>query len=126
MGTLSVDIETSKNVQSSASCACGKSELELFSVPPTQTAIDSSQWVDYRSTTTLSDLSLITGSGEEYVDLSETYLQVTGKIVKPEGDDLAQTCGADGTVMGDDADVGPSTCGFVLSSVKLMWVEMSV
>ena len=94
-----------------ASCACGKSELELFSVPPTQTAIESSQWVEYRPITTLSDSSpiefVITGSGEEYVDLSESYLQVTAKILKTNGGDLAQTKGADGTVTGDDADVGP-------------------
>ena len=94
-----------------ASCACGKSELDLFSVPPTQTAIESSQWVEYRPITTLSDSSpiefVITGSGEEYVDLSESYLQVTAKILKPNGGDLVQTKGSDGTVTGDDADVGP-------------------
>ena len=60
-------------------CACGKSELELFSILPTQTAIESSQWVEYRPVTTLSDYShiefVITGSGEEYLDLSKTYLQ---------------------------------------------------
>ena len=94
-----------------ASCACGKSELDLFSVPPTQTAIESSQWVEYRPITTLSDSSpiefVITGSGEEYVDLSESYLQVTAKILKPNGGDLVQTKGSDGMVTGDDADVGP-------------------
>ena len=93
------------------SCVCGKSELELFSVPPTQTAIDSSQWVEYRPITTLSDSSpiefVITGSGEEYVDLSESYLQVTAKILKQDGGDLVQTRGTDGTVSGDDAEVGP-------------------
>ena len=81
-------------------------ELELFSGPPTQTAIESLQWVEYRPITTLSDSSpikfVINGSGEEYVDLSESYLQVTAKILK-----LVQTKGADGTVTGDDADVGP-------------------
>ena len=94
-----------------SSCACGKSELELFSVPPTQTAIDSSQWVEYRPITTLSDSSpvefVITGSGEEYVDLSESYLQVTAKILKQDGGDLVQTRGTDGTMSGDDAEVGP-------------------
>ena len=62
-----------------SSCSCGKSELELFSVPLTQTAIESFQWVEYRPITSLSDSSpiefVITGSGEEYVDLSESYLQ---------------------------------------------------
>ena len=94
-----------------ASCACGKSELELFSIPPTQTAIESSQWVEYHPITTLSDSSpiefVIKGSGEEYVDLSESYLQVTAKILKTNGGDLIQTKGSDGTAMGDDADVGP-------------------
>ena len=94
-----------------SSCACGKSELELFSVPPTQTAIESSQWVEYRPITSLSDSSpiefVITGSGEEYLDLSETYLQVTAKIVKTDGGNLGQTSDAAGTVTGDDANVGP-------------------
>ena len=93
------------------SCACGKSELELFAVPPTQTAINSSQWMEYRPITSLTDTGpiefVITGSGEEYVDLSETYLQVTAKIVKPTGGDLEQTLDDNGTINGTDADVGP-------------------
>ena len=87
------------------SCACGKSELELFAVPPTQTAINSSQWMEYRPITSLTDTGpiefVITGSGEEYVDLSETYLQVTAKIVKPTGGDLEQTLDDSGTVNGN-------------------------
>lgn len=94
-----------------SSCECGKSELELFGVPPTQTAIDSSQWVEYRPITALSDSGpiefVVSGSGEEYVDLSESYLQVTAKIVKTAGGDLDQTADASGTVSGADADVGP-------------------
>ena len=100
-----------KHLVHPSSCPCGKSELELFSVPPTQTAIESSQWVEYRPITTLSDSSpiefVITGSGEEYVDLSETYLQVTASITKTNGEDLEQTRNTDGTVTGGDAGVGP-------------------
>ena len=29
-----------------SSCECCKSELQLFWVPPTQTAIESTQWLD--------------------------------------------------------------------------------
>ena len=109
----------------SSSCACGKSESVLFSIPPTQTAIESSQWVEYRSITTLSDSSpiefVITGSRKEYVDLSETYLQLTAKILKPDGGDLSQTRAADGTVSRDDADVGH--VNLWLFSVKWMWCE---
>ena len=94
-----------------SSCECGKSELELFAVPPTQTAIDSSQWVEYRPITALSDSGpiefVISGSGEEYVDLSESYLQVTAKIVQSDGGDLEQTSDTNGSVSGTDADVGP-------------------
>ena len=46
---------------------------------------------------------VITGSGEEYVD----YLQVTVQIVQTDGTDLSQTRASDGTVSGDNADVGP-------------------
>ena len=35
------------------------------------------------------------------------YLQVTAKMVQTDGDNLAQTNANDGTVTGDDADVGP-------------------
>ena len=69
-----------------SSCECAKSELDLFHVPPTQTAINSSQWVEHRPLTSLTDSApvefVITGSGEEYVDLSETYIQVTAQITK--------------------------------------------
>ena len=93
------------------SCTCGKSELELFAVPPTQTAINSSEWVEYRPITSLTDTGpiefMISGSGEEYLYLSETYLQVTAKIIKPARGDLEQTVDDNGAVNGTDADVGP-------------------
>lgn len=89
-----------------SSCECAKSELDLFNIPPTQTAIESSQWVEHRPLTSLSDSApiefVVTGSGEEYVDLSETYLQVTAQITKTNGGDLV-TKNEDGT---DGADIG--------------------
>ena len=102
------------------SCECNKSELDFFALPPTQTAIDKSYWVEHRPLTTLSDDGgpiefVISGSGEEYIDLSETYLQVKAKIVKSDtGGELEQTetttSGTDGsttTTPGADAGVGP-------------------
>ena len=92
-----------------SSCECTKSELDLFNVPATQTAIESSQWVEHRPLTSLSDSApiefVITGSGEEYVDLSETYIQVTAQVTKPDGGDLATKTpdGADGA----DIGIGP-------------------
>lgn len=88
------------------SCECNKSELDLFTLPPTQTAVESSQWVEYRPVSTLSAGApiqfVVMGSGEEYLDLSETYLQVTAKITKPSGNALVTTT----TEGGDGADIG--------------------
>ena len=91
------------------SCECSKSELYLFNVPATQTAIDFSQWVEHKPLTSLTDSApvefVITGSGEEYVDLSETYIQVTAQITKSDGGDLI-TKNEDETD-GEDIGIGP-------------------
>lgn len=39
--------------------ACLKSELDIFSLPPTQTAIESSTWVSYKPVSSLTDESPI-------------------------------------------------------------------
>ena len=84
-----------------SSCECSKSELDLFSIPPTQTGIEKGQWVEHRPLTTLTDDGPIefniSGSGEEYVDLSETYLMVTATIKKPDGTSLTN----------EDTEIGP-------------------
>ncbi|XP_057324647.1 uncharacterized protein F54H12.2-like [Microplitis mediator] len=62
------------------SCECAKSELELFSLPPTQTAIESSQWVYYKPISSSTDNSpiefVVQGQGDEYIDLAHTMLSV--------------------------------------------------
>ncbi|KAJ8665388.1 hypothetical protein QAD02_007050 [Eretmocerus hayati] len=68
----------------SASSECLKEELSLFEIPPTQTAIESSQWVNYKPISTLSDDSpigfSIPSSGEDYNDLAHTLLSLRVKI----------------------------------------------
>jgi len=63
---------------------CLKSELELFSLPPTQTSIESSQWIHYKPVTSLSDDSpiefTIPGHGEEYLDLAHTMLSLRVRV----------------------------------------------
>jgi len=82
------------------SCECVKSELDLFSVPPTQTSVEQGVWTEHHPISSLTDAGpiefVIAGSGGEYVDLANTQLQVRAKIVK-----------ADGTALGVDDDVGP-------------------
>ncbi|MCP4118358.1 MAG: hypothetical protein GY737_23775, partial [Desulfobacteraceae bacterium] len=69
----------------------GKSELELFSVPPTQVAIDSGYWFEVHPKNTL------TSSGPYefnitqdplYVDLSRNYIYMKLKITKGDGTNI--------------------------------------
>ena len=79
---------------------CAKSELNLFTLPPTQTVIERGQWTEFHPVANLSDDSPvefnISGSKEEYLDLSQTQLYVKVKILKENGN-----------VLGKDDKVGP-------------------
>lgn len=59
---------------------CMKSELNLFSLPPTQTSIDSSYWVQYKPVSSLTNEGpieyVIPGNSDEYLDLPHTLLYV--------------------------------------------------
>ena len=82
------------------SCICVKSELDIFSVPPTQTSIENGCMVDYHPIAATLDSGPIEfnipGTGEDYLDLANTYLHIGVKIKKNDGSDLA-----------DAASVGP-------------------
>ncbi|GBN55099.1 hypothetical protein AVEN_25260-1 [Araneus ventricosus] len=66
--------------------AAVKSELDLFLTPPTQTAIEKGQWLEYHPIANIRDGNPIefsvSGSGEDYIDLSATQLNVKVKILK--------------------------------------------
>ncbi|XP_063960304.1 uncharacterized protein F54H12.2-like [Lytechinus pictus] len=74
------------------SCECVKSELDLFTVPPTQTSIEHGQWVEYHPLAQFSDGGPIefhiSGSGTEYLDLSQTQIYVKAKVVHHDGTNL--------------------------------------
>jgi len=78
-----------------------KSELDLFSVPPTQTSVEKGQWVEHNPVSLIASHGPIEfrvdGSEDQYVDLSETLIHIKVKIQKANGADIA----------GDEA-VGPS------------------
>jgi len=82
------------------SCECTKSELDLFSVPPTQTSMEHGNSIEYHPLTTVSDGSPIefdvSGSGEDYIDFANPMLYVKAKITQNDGANLQ-----------DDAEVGP-------------------
>ena len=83
------------------SCECTKSELDLFTVPPTQTGITKGNWIQYHPLTNITDSSPIQfsvqGSTGDYLDLSQTIFHVRAKLVQDNGEDLLQ-----------DANVGPA------------------
>jgi len=83
------------------SCECTKSELDLFSVPATQTSIETGSWIEYHPLTSLADGSPIefeiNGSGEDYIDFANSYLNVRAKITNADGSNIA-----------NDAVVGPT------------------
>jgi hypothetical protein len=68
------------------SCECAKSELDLFTVPPTQTSIESGGWVEYNPISSIADgvpiEFVVGGSGQDYIDLANTQLYVRAEIVQ--------------------------------------------
>ncbi|XP_062600266.1 uncharacterized protein F54H12.2-like [Saccostrea cucullata] len=85
------------------SCACGMNNLELFQVPPTNIALEESKWEEYYpiSSTIDSDTAPIEfeikGQGDQYLDLSQTYLQMVCQFTQNDGSALA----------GDAAKIAP-------------------
>lgn len=73
------------------SCECMKSELDLFTLPPTQTTIEKSSWVHYKPISSLSDDAplefVVPGHGDEYLDLAHTMLSLKVKLSEKEGEE---------------------------------------
>ena len=76
------------------SCVCGMDSLELFQVPPTNITLEDNKWIEYYpvSSTLSSDTAPIEfeikGQGDEYVDLSQTYVQMLVKFTQDNGTNL--------------------------------------
>ena len=77
-----------------------KSELDLFAVPPTQASIEQGLWVEHRPLSTITDAGPlefnISGTGDDYLDLGNTFLYLQVQITADNDANLA-----------NDADVGP-------------------
>ena len=86
------------------SCESVHTGLDLFALPPTQTAVQDGLWVEYHPLATLAPSApvefSISGATSDYLDLSNTFLHLEAKITNADGSVLVNT--AD-TV----ADVGP-------------------
>jgi hypothetical protein len=75
----------------SKSQECTKSELDLFSVPPTQVSLEKGHWIDHQPVSSVADGGAITflcPGTDDYVDLSKTILVVRAKVTKANGANL--------------------------------------
>ena len=74
------------------SCECAKSELDLFSVPATQTSVESGTYVEYHPISSMTGGAPIefdvTASGDDYLDLANSLLCVRAKITRVNDEDL--------------------------------------
>ena len=74
------------------SCEGVKSELDLFTVPPTQNCIIASHVVEHQPTASLDSGGpiefFIPGSGDDYIDLANTKIHVQVKVTQPNGANL--------------------------------------
>ena len=72
---------------------CEKSEIDLFSVPPTQLSLEKGRWIDYRPLSSVqgndSPITFMISGTDEYLDLSKTILVVKGKVVDGNGQKLS-------------------------------------
>ena len=72
---------------------CAKTELDLFSVPPTQVSLEKGLWIDHQPMSSVSDgrpITFLCPGTEDYIDLAKTILVVCAKVTKANGNDLAQ------------------------------------
>ena len=71
---------------------CDKSEIDLFSVPPTQQSLERGRWIDYAPLSSVenpySAITYLIAGTDEYTDLSQTILTVRGEITKGDGTTL--------------------------------------
>jgi hypothetical protein len=75
-----------------SNCECAKSELDLFTLPSTQTSIESGIYVEYHpisySTGGAPIEFDVTATGDDYLDLANSFLCVRAEITRINGDDL--------------------------------------
>ena len=72
---------------------CTKSELNLFSVPPTQVSLEKGLWIDHRPVSSVSEggpITFLSPGTEDYVDLAKTILVVRAKVTKANATILTQ------------------------------------
>ena len=74
------------------SCEGIKGEMDLFSLPATQTSIEHAQWIEHRPVVSIGTGGpiefLLPRSGDNYVDVAVTCLMVRARVVKSNGTNI--------------------------------------
>ena len=76
------------------SMIAAKSEMDFFSVPPTQVSVKDGFWSSHnleKSATNVGPYRIELPKDNYYYDLSKNYIQLKLQIVKPDGSALAET-----------------------------------
>jgi len=93
-----------------------RTELDLWTVPPTQTALEEAQWQYFKPVTSITQSNSIEfcvpGAGTDYIDPAHTLLYVTAKIVNADGTNITDK---------DESDAAP--VNYLLNS---MWSQCDV
>ncbi|GBN58997.1 hypothetical protein AVEN_36050-1 [Araneus ventricosus] len=90
-----------------------KSELELFHLPATQTAIENGHWVEFHPLSNVFNGGHVEfhifGSGEGYLNMRQTQLYVKGKIFQSDGlpKKKETKTGPDSTPSSTETKIGP-------------------
>ena len=89
----------SSHLLDKSSCECLKSELDLFGIQSTQTAVEQTRYLEYypiAQTSHNSPLEYhVISSDDEYLDLSQSYLRMRQSIRKLSGEDLTEPANDD-------------------------------
>ena len=76
------------------SCECVKTELDVFSVPPTQTSIEYGNYVECHPLSSITDSRPIefdvSSNGQKYLDFANTQLLIKATITRGNMDDITE------------------------------------
>ena len=71
------------------------SQLDLFSVPPSQTSLEDGSFTEYHPVSVLTSTGptkfTISAENSNYIDLANSFLYVRASVTTSNGDDLAKT-----------------------------------
>ena len=108
---------------------CVTGNIDLFSLPQEESAIEKTYFVEYSPTNPLVDstnnISIIIPPSDDFLDLADSYVYIQTKITKANGDDLdAFVAGT--PAAGGNAAVPPNSVGFIQIPLTSMFSSIGI